>query len=266
ERSGDEPLARSSRYLSFALAAACPPILISHLGRPERFLHMLRVVKFKSPMSMGVWGLVGFSGVAALTAGAQLSRDGKVPEWLHRLEPKPIAAMAQAFLGAFIAGYTGVLLAATAIPVWAKGKAHIPAMCVCSALAGACAANSMLLAGKKDAANSLHKLERLEAVASIAELAVIAHFALTSGSTGKPMFAGERGKRFLVLTAGAGIAAPLVINALGKLAVKRDRTPAFLTLAASALTLLGGYVLRETLIEAGKASADDPREAFVQPL
>ncbi|HET7813239.1 MAG TPA: NrfD/PsrC family molybdoenzyme membrane anchor subunit, partial [Candidatus Baltobacteraceae bacterium] len=133
QRSGDEPLARSSRYLSFALAAACPPILISHLGRPERFLHMLRVVKFKSPMSMGVWGLVGFSGVAALTAGAQLSRDGKVPEWLRRLESKPIAAMAQAFLGAFIAGYTGVLLAATAIPVWAKGKAHIPAMCVCSA-------------------------------------------------------------------------------------------------------------------------------------
>jgi formate-dependent nitrite reductase membrane component NrfD len=226
----------------------------------------MRVVKFKSPMSMGVWGLVGFSGAAALTASAQLSRDGKLPAWMARIEPRPVAAGAQALLGAFIAGYTGVLLSATAIPLWAKGKIHIPAMSVCSAVAGACAANSLLLAGKSDAAGSLHKLERLEALASVCELAVIAHFALVSGSTGKPMFSRARGKRFLTLTAGAGIAAPLALSALAKLGGKRKRPHALLTAAASALTLLGGYILRETLIEAGKASADDPREASVQPV
>jgi hypothetical protein len=36
-------------------------------------------------------------------------------------------------------------------------------------------------------------------------------------------------------------------------------------LLTSALALLGGYVLRETLIEAGKVSADDPRAASQQP-
>lgn len=265
QRSQDEPLARTSRYLSFALAAACPAVLISHLGRPERFLHMMRVVKFKSPMSMGVWGLIGYSGIAALTASAQLSRDGNLPAWIARVEPKPVAVAAQALLGAFIAGYTGVLLSATAIPLWAKGKIHIPALSVCSAVAGACAANSLFLAGRTNAANTLHRLERLEAIASIGELAIVAHFAITSGSTGRPMFSGTRGKRFLALTAGAGIAAPLAINALAEARGKRGRQP-LLTLAASALTLLGGYILRETLIEAGKASADDPREASVQPV
>jgi formate-dependent nitrite reductase membrane component NrfD len=37
------------------------------------------------------------------------------------------------------------------------------------------------------------------------------------------------------------------------------------TLLASALTLAGGYVLRESLIESGKLSADDPRAAALQP-
>jgi Mg2+/citrate symporter len=37
------------------------------------------------------------------------------------------------------------------------------------------------------------------------------------------------------------------------------------TLLASALTLAGGYVFRETLIEAGKSSAGDPKAAWRQP-
>src|SRR5579875_1151339 len=58
---GKEPerkLKRDARVVAFTLAAANPGILITHLGKPERFLNMLRIVKFKSPMSLGVWGLV----------------------------------------------------------------------------------------------------------------------------------------------------------------------------------------------------------------
>jgi hypothetical protein len=59
EREAD--LARTARYVAFGLSVAAPAVLIKHLGRPERFLNMLRIVKFKSVMSMGVWGLVAFS-------------------------------------------------------------------------------------------------------------------------------------------------------------------------------------------------------------
>ena len=77
------PAARATS--SFVLAAACPAVLITHLGRPERFLHMLRIVKFKSAMSMGVWGLVAFgASPATLRRRRRLARDGLLPRWIAR--------------------------------------------------------------------------------------------------------------------------------------------------------------------------------------
>lgn len=264
---GDAALERSSRYLSLSLAVACPAVLISHLGRPERFTHMLRIVKFKSPMSMGVWGLVAFSSVAAANAAAQMARDGLLPRWGAWFELPRVSIALQAALGCFIAGYTGVLLSATAIPIWAKGKIHVPAMSVCSAVSGACAANALLLARHPDSARTIHKLERLESLAAAAELAILLHFRRFAGDYGKPMFEGERGKRFAAYTLIAGIAAPLALNAPALFTREHSaRKPnLFKTLLAGALTLAGGYVLRETLIEAGKDSSQDPKVAFRQP-
>lgn len=266
QRSEDGPLERTSRYLSMALALACPAVLVSHLGRPERFLNMLRIVKFKSPMSMGVWGLVGYSGFAALNAAAQLSRDRIIPPWIERLEPKPMTVALQALFGAFIAGYTGVLLSATAIPLWAKGKQHIPAISVCSAMSGACAINSIALCAGPGGGAAQVKLERLEACASMLELGLLLHFRTHAGDTGKPMFEGARGERLRTWTIGAGILAPLAINAVSLMTRSHRKRPSLLrTLITGGLVLAGGYILRETLIEAGKASADDPEQAFYQP-
>lgn len=255
EREAD--LARSARYVSFALATACPMVLITHLGRPERFLHMLRIFKFKSVMSMGVWGLIAFSGPATIAAAGQASRDGLLPGWVARLAPRSISDVPLGLLGAFIAGYTGVLLSATAIPVWAIGKRYIPAFSVCSGLAGACALNAAVLA-VTGTERTRRKLEGLELVASAAELLLLEGFRRHAGTIGEPMFAGARGEKLRTFTQLAGILAPAALN----LAPFGGRVK---TLLASALTLAGGYVLRETLIEAGKASADDPRAASRQP-
>ena len=251
-------LARRARYVSFALASACPIILVKHLGRPERFLHMLRIFKLKSVMSMGVWGLIAFSGPAALAAAGQAARDGILPPWVRHLAPAAIINPLLALFGAFIAGYTGVLLSATAIPIWAIGKRHIPAFSVCSGLAGACALNAAVLALSGGSERTQRKLERLETVAAAGELLLLEAFRLHAGETGKPMFAGARGKKLRTFTQLAGIVAPSLLNALpihGRIK----------TLLASALTLTGGYVLRETLIESGKDSADDPKVASRQP-
>jgi len=79
-----------------------------------------------------------------------------------------------------------------------------------------------------------------------------------AGTTGAPMFDGARGRKLRTFTQLGGILAPALLGLLpfgGKTK----------TLLSSALTLAGGYVLRETLIEGGKASADDPRAASRQP-
>jgi formate-dependent nitrite reductase membrane component NrfD len=253
----DADLARSARYVAFALAAACPLVLISHLGRPERFLNMLRIVKFKSVMSMGVWGLIAYSGPSTLAAAAQLSRDGVLPKWIAALEPRPLMKLLQGLIGAFMAGYTGVLISATAIPLWGKGKRYIPAFSVCSGFAGACALNAAIVA-LTGSDRTRHKLERLELIASTAELVLLESFRRHAGSTGDPMFAGERGRRLRTYTQIGGIIGPAL---LGRLPFGGRAK----TLLASALTLAGGYILRETLIESGKDSADDPRAASRQP-
>jgi formate-dependent nitrite reductase membrane component NrfD len=255
---GGRILARNGRYLGLFLAAACPAILISHLGRPERFLNMLRIVKLKSAMSLGVWGLVAYGNVAAIAAAGQLAADGFLPEWVLTFAPQSILNPLLAALGSFIAGYTGVLISATAIPVWAKGKRHIPAISVCSGVASACAAHAALLAIEGDYPETSKRLERLELVASLAELAGIEHFRIHAGEIGKPMFDGRRGQKLRTFTEYGGILGATVVNLL-------PVHSRWKTLLASALTLLGGYVFRETLIEAGKDSADDPRAASRQP-
>src|SRR4051794_31815900 len=61
-------LIRSGAYWAFIPLAPAPPLLIADLGRPERFLHMLRIVKATSPMNTGAWALTGYGVFAALLA------------------------------------------------------------------------------------------------------------------------------------------------------------------------------------------------------
>lgn len=253
-----ESLARNGRYLALALALACPAFLVSHLGRPERFLHMLRIVKVRSPMSLGAWGLFIYGNLAGVAAVGQAAHDGVIPRWIRFLAPRRLFDPLLAILGSFIAGYTGVLISATAIPLWAKGKSHIPPIFVCSGVAGACATHAALLALDGKDGHVSRKLERLELVASLAELGLLLSFERHAGELGRPMFAGKRGRRLRNGALLAGIAAPSLLNLL-------PFHPKWKTLLATGLTLAGTYILRESFIEAGKASADDPQHAFRQP-
>ena len=248
----DPKLQRTAKTAAFALIAINPPLLISHLGRPERFLNMLRIFKAKSPMSMGVWGLGAFSGVAGLSL--LLDRFGRRSTMLDA---------ANLGIGAFICGYTGVLLSATANPLWGKGKVHIPAMCVASGIAGACALNGALL-GRHANPETAVKLERLELAAAAAEFALIVDFQRKGGAYARPMFDGARGEKLRTFTMLLGIGAPALLGLPSLFSNKRKHSFGR-TIVAAALTLAGGYVLRETLIESGKAAAEDPYLGLNQP-
>src|SRR3954468_15744033 len=73
---GRERLARTALYVGAAADIVSPALLISDLGRPERFLNMFRVFKVTSPMSVGSW-ILGVSGGASTTA-ALLEATGKL--------------------------------------------------------------------------------------------------------------------------------------------------------------------------------------------
>src|SRR6266487_4864933 len=122
----DHIVARTGYYLSLLALLPCPPLLIKDLGRPERFLNMMRMFKVKSPMSMGVWGLLGFSFFSGVTATIQAAKDGLLGRWwgarLLAALPQKLIALPGSAYGVFLGGYTGVLLTATSVPLWSRSK------------------------------------------------------------------------------------------------------------------------------------------------
>ena len=121
----DRELARRSRSMASAGAAISSVLLIADLGRPSRFLNMLRVFKPQSPMSVGSWVLSGFSASATASTLADL------------LDPQADGHLISGFLrglgrtGCVVFGmpfhnYTGVLIGASAIPVWNNRIRSLP--------------------------------------------------------------------------------------------------------------------------------------------
>src|SRR6266446_9070786 len=109
----DRAVVRTGYYLSLLALLLCPPLLIKDLGRPDRFLHMLRMFKVKSPMSMGTWSVVAFSLFSGITAVIQAARDGLLGRWwgarLLASLPQKLIAMPGIAAGLFLGSYTGVL-------------------------------------------------------------------------------------------------------------------------------------------------------------
>ena len=69
---GDIELTRTASWVGLAGGLISAPLLIADLGRPARFLNMLRVFKPRSAMSLGAWTLVVFS--TAVGCGRDLPR------------------------------------------------------------------------------------------------------------------------------------------------------------------------------------------------
>jgi hypothetical protein len=131
----DAALIRLLLWMGLAGAATCPILLIADLGRPSRFLNMLRVFKLRSPMSLGAWILVAFSGCAFLAVlGNELALQGyAIP---IAVAVRWFGESAGAITGVLLTSYTAVLIGATAIPVWSENRKILPVHFLTSGLGG----------------------------------------------------------------------------------------------------------------------------------
>ena len=261
-----EPIKRAGRYLALAALIPCPWLLIADLGRPERFHHMLRVIKLRSPMSVGTWGLSIYGVFVTLSVLLQAVQDGLlgwVPKIRRIAEPVPCTLINAigALFGFFVGGYTGVLLGITAIPIWARNALLLGPLFLSSAMASASAAIALVLALARGAREqSFQRLERLDIVALLSELGLILAARGNAGPTiGQPIRQGRLGQLFRWGVLGVGILAPLALQLRGALLGRRSRPQ---TLLASLLTLAGGLGLRYMMVMAGRASAADPQATF----
>lgn len=260
-------IVRVGRYLSLAALIPSPILLILDLGRPERFHHMLRVVKLRSPMSVGTWGLTIFGAFCGLSTLIQAASDGLfgrfrlVQRLLLALPRLPINVVGSVF-GFFVAGYTGVLLAVTAVPLWAKNALLLGPLFLASAMSTASAAITLVLSLVRGTSHStIQRLERLDVLTLTAELALIASARANAGPViSRPIREGQLGRIFRWGVLGAGILVPLALQ-LGS-TLRRSRLPQWMRILSSLLTLTGGFLLRYVMVMAGRASADDPQATF----
>jgi formate-dependent nitrite reductase membrane component NrfD len=235
---GNEKLAKTALYVGAAAELVSPALLISDLGRPERFHHMLRVVKPTSPMNVGSWVLLVSGG--ATTTAALLELTG-------RLKPlKLLAEAVSALAGPPLATYTGVLIADTAVPVWHDGRHELPWIFGASAAASAGAAASVFV-HPRDAGPA----RRLAVAGVLAEGALMQAMELRLGSVGEVYRRGAAGK---LSWAARGLAV-----AGAALLARRGHKSRAAGVAGGALVCAGELCMRWAVFKAGVQSARDPK-------
>ena len=251
---GLDDLRRAGRTTSLLALGASTYFLVNDLGRPERFLNMLRVVKPTSPMSMGTWILAAFGPAAGLAAAAEaaplLPERGPLGA-VRRVLPGAgrVAGWSAAALAPALATYTAVLLADTSVPAWNAARRVLQFVFGGSALAAGAGAG---LLGAPPSQTAAVRRMALAGVAAelVAERAVETRLGLASEAYHEP---GPhrllRASRVLSLT---GVA----VAYLGRRSRAVSGVAGLALLAGSVATRLGVY-------EGGVVSAKDPRYTVV---
>jgi formate-dependent nitrite reductase membrane component NrfD len=217
--------------------------LVHDLGRPTRFLNMLRVFKPTSPMSVGSWLLAAYAPAATMAAATAVTRRYRVVGGL--------ATVSAALLGPAVASYTGALVSDTAVPAWHDAYREMPFLFAASGAAAA-AGLAMVAAPVAEAAPA----RRLAVVAALTDDASSRLIERRLGTVAEPYSTGRAGaylKAARVLTLGGAFG--------GALLGRRGRLTSS---AAGAALLAGAYCTKMGVFEAGRASAKDPRYT-VQP-
>lgn len=120
----DEKIARDARLVAAAGAIVSSGLLISDLGRPARFLAMMRMFKPQTPMSVGAWVLAGFGTFSGAAAISQILAD-RYGWGAFRILGNAAEGFSALF-GLPFSNYTGVLIGATVIPVWNHNVKTLP--------------------------------------------------------------------------------------------------------------------------------------------
>lgn len=264
---------RVGYYVALLAILPAPLLLIADLGLPGRFLHMMMVskpaatigagavtlgpfhLKPFSPMNTGAWALLVFSACAFVCAldAFQVQRGGPGLAGLRR--PAALLGLAFAF---YLAAYPGVLLGATARPLFVSGHWLGALFLAVGVSTGAAAIALVLTALGRASRDALGGLMRITTLALIVQAVALVLFVLSGRATGSAgvsralgaLLTGPHGMTFWVGAVLVGLVLPLAIQLGG--AIRRG-TPGLVALV-SLLVLVGGFLVKYVLVTAGQAT------------
>jgi formate-dependent nitrite reductase membrane component NrfD len=257
-REEDRPLVRAGHFVSFVGAIISPILLILDLGRPDRFLNMLRVYRPRSMMNQGTYVLIAmgiFGGAGAVAQALQMLAPRHLAT---KLVTAPLRVLS--WLGIipamFLGSYTAQLLSATNVPLWAANRLLMGPLFSSSALSTGLAATHLAarLFGSLSG-DSEKRLKQAESMILGVELAVTAGSGLLLRGLARPLVTGRLGLIYQVGSIALGMLAPLALS-------RSARQSSVGSLISPLLTLVGGAIMRFAITKAGMRSADDPRAYF----
>lgn len=257
----DKALMSASRYTTLLTMILSPILLIWDLGRPERFLNMLRILKLRSPMSTGSWSISVFGTFSGAIATRQAAEDGLLGDdnlavrLAKRLIPEKALSVITLPFALYVGAYTGILLIATSVPMWARNWMLMGPTFLSSGLSNALSAMSLILNLTRSGEEKTHRiLHRAEKATLLIEAALVAASLARMGRWGKPLFSKRLAPTFVGGTLIGGIAAPIALL-FGKQSRKKS-------IISALLVLVGGLLFRFDMVHGGKMSADDPEATF----
>lgn len=245
----NDRLTRDARYVAAASAILSSGLLISDLGRPARFLAMLRMIKPQSAISAGAWILTCFGTSSGAAAMAQFLSD-RYGWGAFQIVGNAAEGFAALF-GLPLSTYTGVLIGATAIPVWNHNIKTLPMHFGMSGLNSAVSTLELLGNDRNPALN------RLGILASGMETYEGFHLeVLRDPVVNKPL---KRGKSGWITRIGGLLSGPLPLAL--RVAAEFTSKPKSRQLrrAAAASSIAGSLFTRFGWVSAGHASAKDWR-------
>jgi hypothetical protein len=251
---GRPGLRRVARLGSLGSLGLSIVFLVHDLGKPSRFLNMLRVAKLTSPMSVGTWILSIHGPFAALASGAEIV--SMLPVSWQRVGPLRLVAVLgrpAGLVGALtappVAAYTAVLLADTATPAWHSAHEELPFV-FCGSAAAASGGLGLLGSPVAEAGPA-----RAFAVGgAVVELAAERRMEQSMGLSAETLHRGTAGRWMRAATA------LTVAGAAGALLGRRSRV---LSMVSGAALMAGSLCTRMGVYEAGLASARDPKYTVV---
>ena len=250
---GRSLLARTAHLIAFPLMALAGLLLIFDLSRPERFWHMvlqserlLPMLKWWSPMSVGSWGILLLSGFAfvsfvdALVATEQVRLFGwRAGRTLHGSALGLLWSLLGGIAAFFVAGYSGVLLGVTNIPLW-RDSPRLGGLFVAISAATGMAAVLFVHMLRDWSGPEEAELERANSWVVLWQLVALLAFLVTADAGARLVL---RGLPLLAIV----LAVVLAVIALTFRALFRRSNPPASAFAAL-LVLLGGFLLRYAVV------------------
>jgi formate-dependent nitrite reductase membrane component NrfD len=239
-------LIRSGHWIGIIGSSFGAALLIADLGRPSRFLYMMRVFRPSSPMNMGSWVLATVP-AAAITAGLFVRRSGGILRWIGEA-----AGYGSGLAGLVLATYTGVLVSNTAVPVWQASRRMLPVLFGASATVSAGALYDLLYEHPR-ASRITYTFGLAGRVAELAAVIALERVVADVPTVARPLRRGVSGVLWRTATV---LNAASLVTMLLRGQTRRGR------LISGVLGLAGSLTLRFAVHEAGKASALDPLASF----